>query len=227
MKTKPKTSVKVFLERIASKTFWYDVSLRTTIWKTIKKTKYFDKTDIYLIKASYVNLKKLNAYLIDDVQSEYHLSWCCIILSIYNMCLSKGITQSESIDITEKIIFTNMKTQSISKFIESSLDKSKDPFSFMILSSKNQESNFFGKTFIFDRTIDTKDSYHLKIKKCFYYDYFKSNNSPELMKIACKWDMVSWTQGIVTKKHRMIFQRPLTLGLDNKDCEFNFDRIAK
>ena len=80
---------------------------------------------------------------------------------------------------------------------------------------------------MFKRTIDNKSCYHLIVKKCLYFEYFKVNNALELMKIACKWDLVSWTQGIIPKKHKFSFERPVTLGLDNKECEFNFDRLKE
>lgn len=227
MNTKSNTIIKSIFKRLISKNYWYDVTLRTTIGKTIKQMTDFNKEEISTIKKTYTNLRKDNSHLIEDIQSEYHVSWCSMILSLYRICLSKGITQAEAMDIVEKIIFTNMDVQSTAKYVEAALDKSKDPFSYIVGSSKNQELNFFGHTFIFEREIDNENSYHLKVKKCLYYDYFKSYNVLELMKIACKYDMVSWTQGIVPEKHKLIFQRPFTIGLDGKDCEFNFDRITK
>jgi len=55
----------------------------------------------------------------------------------------------------------------------------------------------------------------------------EGNNAPELMQVACKWDMVSWTRGIVPDRHKISFQRPVTLGLEGMDCEFIFDRLDK
>jgi len=119
-----------------------------------------------------------------------------------------------------------MKPEVIANYIKLALDKTKDKFTYMVNSSKNQEKNFFGSTFTFYRKVDNNNSYHLRVSKCLYYDFFIKNNAPELMKIACKWDMISWTTGIVPERHNITFKRPVTIGLDNKDCEFDFDRIV-
>ena len=227
MNTSRKRMQKDFFKRLGSKNFWYDAALRTTIWNTIKQMTDFNKTEIISMKQTYAKLRKSNACLVDGIPSEYHISWCSIVLSIYMVSLSKGISPTEAMDQIERILFTNMKAQSVSKHIESALDRSKDPYSYIVKASKKQEKSFFGSTFVFDRKIDNENAYLLVVKKCLYYDYFKSNNAPELMRIACKWDMVSWTRGIVPEKHKVIFQRSATIGLDGKDCEFHFDRLEK
>jgi hypothetical protein len=43
------------------------------------------------------------------------------------------------------------------------------------------------------------------------------------MKIACKWDLISWTRGINKERHGIIFERNVMLGNKEKDCEFIFE----
>jgi hypothetical protein len=214
-----------FIQRLFYTNFWYELSLNLTIWGTLKKTSGFNPEEIKKTKKRYKQLKIINRNFIKDIQSEYHVSWCSIILAVYETCKSKQMSQEESIAVTEKAIFTNMRPDAIAHYIKISLDKAKDAFAAIVKSSKNQETKFFGSTFVFYRPVDTPDSYHLRVSDCMYNNYFRKNGAPELMKIACKWDMVSWTKGIIPEAHKVVFKRPITLGLDNKDCEFDFDRI--
>jgi hypothetical protein len=213
-----------FFKRLLIKTFWYDIALNFTIWKTLNNSKEFNREKIKFIRKRYYDLKRINKSFIIDIQSEYHISWCSIILAIYEMCIKSGFSQEQALDITENMVFTNMNPESVANHINKALDKTNDPFFFMVKSSKNQEKYFFGSTFRFYQSIENSNSYHLRVSNCLYYNYFKKNKAPELMRIACKWDMISWSKGIIPEKHGIIFKRPITLGLDNKDCEFDFDR---
>jgi hypothetical protein len=212
-------------KRLFTLSFWYEVSLNITIWGTIRKTSEFSQTDIESVKEKVRQLKKKNRYLSKDIQSEYHLAWSSIILAIYEVCREKGYGQDQSIDFTENVIFTNMKADKIAAYIRKSLDKAADPFRMMVGNSKNQEKNFFGTTFCFNRLVDDGKAYLSRISDCFYNNYFRVNHTPELMKIACKWDLISWSKGIIPEKHGFVFERPFTLGLDDKDCDFSFKRI--
>jgi hypothetical protein len=214
-----------FLKRLVSMNFWYELSQNLTIWGTLRKIPDLNSIDIKKIKQEYKFLRKDNQIFIDDIQSEYHVSWCSIILAIYRVCTEKGIDKKRSMEITEMAVFSIMKADSISKYIENTRDKSNDTFKYMVNASKNQEKFFFGKTFIFDRKKDDSKSYHVHVSRCLYFDLFNKNHVTELMEIACKWDMISWSCGIKPQKHKIVFERPFTLGLDGRNCEFNFDKI--
>ncbi|EQA47029.1 L-2-amino-thiazoline-4-carboxylic acid hydrolase domain protein [Leptospira broomii serovar Hurstbridge str. 5399] len=201
--------------------------MNLTYWNTLKRSTIFNQDDIKKIKANYRSLKLQNKGRLVDIQSEYHLSWCCLIHATYNRCIEKGFSVERSLEITENSLFENMKPDNIGKYILNALNKSTDPFGYLVGTSKRQETNFFGSTFSFSTTVDDLNSYHLLVHNCFYNNYFREHQVPELMKIACKWDMISWSKGIIPEKHGITFSRPATLGLDNSDCKFNFERIPK
>jgi hypothetical protein len=214
-------------KRLFLKNFWYELNLNLTIWNTIKKTGKFTEQDILRIKERYNVLKVMNKNMILDIQSEFHLAWVAIMQAFYECFLNKGYSIENSLTLTAEIIFSNLKADSLSEYVKRSLNKSKDPFGYMVNSSKKQEKDFFGITFKFSRLKDDDNSYHLLVNECFYFNYFTKNKVPELMQIACKWDLISWAPGIIPEKHGFTFNRPATLGLDNKKCEFNLDKIKK
>ncbi|MDR1031393.1 MAG: L-2-amino-thiazoline-4-carboxylic acid hydrolase [Treponema sp.] len=205
--------------------FWYNVWLKLTIKNTLLKIGGINKTEAKNILADYKRIFTINKIKIIDIQLEYHVSWCSMILAIYKTYRNKNYGQKSAIEITEKIVFQNMGAESIEKYMARALDRAKDAFAYIVESSKKQEVDFFGKVFEFNRLIDNENKYQLDIKKCFYYEFFHENNSEELMEIACKWDLISWIQGIDKQKHKINMERNITIGNKEKDCEFIFERI--
>jgi hypothetical protein len=97
------------------------------------------------------------------------------------------------------------RADAIAARVRHTLDKAKDPFHEIVKASKYQEKYFFGNTFEFTRQVDNHNRYLALIHKCFYNDFFRRNGAPELMKIACQWDFISWSKGIEPEKHHVSF----------------------
>ena len=67
-----------------------------------------------------------------------------------------------------------------------------------------------------------EDQYAMVISKCCYNDFFIRNKKPELTSIFCAWDSL-WSEEINRNRSCGIrFERPSTLGIDQKDCRFEF-----
>lgn len=211
------------LKRLVSMNFWYDVALRTTISTTLTQ-RGMVASDVRKTLALYRKLRRENRGLIQDIPSEYHVSWSSMIAALYLTLREQGKGVAEAIETTGALIFQNMGADSVAGYISSSLDKAKDKFASIVKSSKQQEVDFFGKTFDFYRPLDTDRVYQLRVRSCLYLDFFRENGLPELMAIACRWDMISWSKGIDPTRHGIVFSRPKTLGLDGVDCEFDFER---
>ena len=197
-----------------------------TIKKTLKKISGFNKIEVKDILADYKAIFASNKSRIIDVQSEYHVSWCSIIIAIYKKYRNKNYVEEKSIEMTEMVIFNNMGAETIAKYTAQALDRAKDKFLYIVRASKKQEIDFFANTFVFHRPVDNDNKYHLNVKKCFYYEFFRENKMEELMSIACKWDLISWASGIDEEKHKIKFERNISLvGNNEKNCEFIFERI--
>ena len=103
------------------------------------------------------------------------------------------------------------------------LDQSKEPFREIVSISKEKEKEY-GKTFEFYRKQDDDRAYLLEIKKCFYCNVLKTNNSHELMPIFCDFD-THWMKAIHPEKHGFKFDRPETIGTGGNTCKFYFTRV--
>jgi hypothetical protein len=211
--------------KFLSQNFWYDLALRTSYFRSLVRNKVFTVDEIGQVKSEFKETIMRNKRLLGDECSEFHLSWCSAILATYRGCLNKSVCGNEAVEITAGAIFGIMHPEYVVRHIRTILDRSADPFSAMVRASKRQEKKFFGNTFEFTRPSDDNDKYHLLVHRCFYNDFFRINGAPELMTIACRWDLISWSQGIVPEKHGIKFSRLVTLGFDGKACTFDFERI--
>ncbi len=132
----------LFPIKLFYKTYWYEVSMNLTYWGILKKYGIFQSEELKSIKTEYEFLKKQNRNFIKDIQSEYHLAWCCLIHSVYLGCKRKNMALTDSIMLIEKSLFESMNAESISNYITRSLDKAKDPFEFMVKTAKIKRKNF-------------------------------------------------------------------------------------
>lgn len=210
-----------------TRNFWYDLILRSSYFKTLGSRGLFNEDEISKIKRDFKTIIAGNSSMLGDSLSEYHLSWSSAILATYRACIGKNMEKDGAIEFAAGVIFEHMRADSVSERVGKVLDRSRDPFRAMIAMAKIQEEKFFGNTFTFVREIDNGNRYRAVVKRCFYNDFFRKNNAPELMRIACRWDLVSWSKGIVPERHGVRFSRPVTLGLDDKECPFDFERVEK
>jgi hypothetical protein len=212
------------LRRLFHRTFWYELALKTTLRSTLRRSGRFSEFEIDSLLARSKRLERESRHLLVDLQSEYHISWCAVIQAVYEAYLGKGQIEEAAIEATKAVIFENLNAAMLAKRVERTLDRSRDPFATMTRLSKDQEKRFFGDGFRFDRIADDESSYRVEVRRCLYCDYFRENGLPELMRVACAWDLASWSLGVAPERHRMRFERPITLGLDGEDCDFRFYR---
>lgn len=207
--------------------YWYDVILRVSFFNTLGRRGLFGADEIAKVKRDFKGIIAGNRSILGDVLSEYHLSWSSAVLAAYRACIDKKMDEAGAIEFTAGAIFENMRADSVSERVMKMLDRSRDPFRAIVAAAKRQEERFFGNTFTFIRETDDDRRYGAVVKKCFYNDFFRRNGAPELMRIACQWDLVSWAKGIAPERHGVRFSRPVTLGLDGKECLFCFERVEQ
>ncbi|MFI6044793.1 L-2-amino-thiazoline-4-carboxylic acid hydrolase [Nocardia sp. NPDC051321] len=103
------------------------------------------------------------------------------------------------------------------------LDAAADPFAALVAVSKTREKYAFGAGFGFARTVDSADSYHLDIVRCFYHEVLVAHSAAELTPVMCEFD-ANWIGAIDPAKHGFRFDRATTIGLGGTHCPFHWDR---
>lgn len=212
------------IQRLGHRTFWYGLALLTGYWGHLRRGGVFSEEDVRSIRRDFRKLTAMERQAITDIQSEYHLAFSAAILATYKRAIACGLTVPEAVEMTQASLFQFLRADAVAGRIRAALDRSKDPFRTMVSSSRDQEENFFGDSFTFQRPVDNEKNYTLLVHRCFYNDFFRRHDALFLMRIACNWDLVSWSRGIHPERHGVTFERPVTLGLDDTPCEFRFSR---
>ena len=166
------------------------------------------------------DLVEKNAFLIQDKPSLEHLHLTCTVIASFRE-LKKKFSLSTCLSIVRYAFVDNLSF--ITPQVRALLDQSKEPFREIVSISKEKEKEY-GKTFEFYRKQDDDRAYLLEIKKCFYCNVLKTNNSHELMPIFCDFD-THWMKAIHPEKHGFRFDRPETIGTGGNTCKFYFTRV--
>ena len=63
------------------------------------------------------------------------------------------------------------------------------------------------------------------IQRCFFNDFLRGNQAPELIPVFCACDNI-WADEIKKEKHGVTFQRPSPLSLGDDACRLQIERRA-
>jgi len=158
---------------------------------------------------------------ITDRKSQTHQIMCSYIYAGYKIYSKKGLNKElikkELTDILlsfgGKFIKWSMRIMLRLKLYSRRTIESKS-----LISTQER----YGSSFTINAESNT-NQYTLIINKCCFNDFFKRNNAVELTPIFCEWDKL-WSEEINRNKNcGIIFTRPSTLGIDNKNCRFEFN----
>ena len=165
-----------------------------------------------------------NKAMIVDIAARTHLRMTTLVLASYRVLLPY-IKDDESIINILEDTFKSVGQRWIKLYTRLMLQFSRDPFHTMIEASKKRIENNYGKTFKFEYSGDGQNYFVITTKKCFYYDFFVSNDIPELTRVFCSGDK-NWFEEIRPEKHGFQFERPTTLGYGGSECPFQFKRVV-
>lgn len=100
----------------------------------------------------------------------------------------------------------------------------RDPMKSLVNYSKKRLPAMYGKVFTFTQEGDEKSVYTMRVKKCFYHQFYCQHGQPELTKLFCEWDR-NWIDPISEAKHKVRFTRSETIATDGESCPFTFERL--
>lgn len=163
-----------------------------------------------------------NSQMIVDEQTRPHLRLVACVLACYQELAASVIGQSEAYPVIEEI-FTSIGRTMLRLFTQALMSFSRDPFSALTKAGRQRVSTQYGKAWEFTFE-ETPQTFIMTATRCFYLDFFKTNNMPQLTRIFCRWDM-NWIGVIDPRKHRMEFERPTTMAFGGGECPFIFRRL--
>jgi len=156
-----------------------------------------------------------------DKPTELNLIFTSMVLAAYKILKKYGYSNWEDVLHYCLIDRTKKKQQFFMKLY---LLFDRKPFKRIVKISKLKQIKHYGnQNFTHHIAKDTKQSYHLHIKKCFYFDFFRSHNALEVMPIFCSMDDI-WGDLLSSNKHGVSFTRPQLLSKGDSHCFFKFEQ---
>ncbi|RBQ21282.1 hypothetical protein DP939_00730 [Spongiactinospora rosea] len=168
-------------------------------------------------------LEAANRHLIADEPSRHNLRLTLALVAAYEI-LTPHLGRETAMHAV-RTAFIEPLSDTMQAGTRAMLDAAPDPFAAMVAMSRSREEHAFGTTFVFDRTIDDDQRYHLDVRRCFYHDVLTANSAPELTPMMCAFD-ANWIDAIDPEAHGFRFDRPTTIGLGASHCPFHFTRIT-
>lgn len=108
--------------------------------------------------------------------------------------------------------------------VRAGLEASPDPFAALVDVSREREAEFFGDGFVFERAVESRESYHLHVTRCWFVDVARVEGALAVAPALCAFDRV-WFEAIAPDRHGVRFTRPTTIAGDGDRCRFHFDRV--
>jgi len=169
----------------------------------------------------FYNIKEENKNWATDKPTEFNLIFTSMVLAAYRVLKKYEYSNWEDILRYCLIDRTKRKQQFFMKLY---LFFDRKPFKRMVKISKTKQVKHYGnQNFTHHVVKDDNQSYHLHIKKCFFFDFFKANNALEVMPLFCSMDNI-WGDLLVPHKNGVQFTRPKLLSKGDSHCFFKFDR---
>ena len=175
------------------------------------------------IKKGAKEIEDANTSSIVDAPSHGHVELCSSVISAYNILLPILGDKEKTLEFISKAIMTGVNNVSMRTSLSLVLsscknnpDRLKDIFSWLMTQ--------YGVTFNWTaphKETEEEDSFSIEIDRCFYYNFFSSQNVAFLTPILCQLDSI-WFEMVDPQKHGLTFDksRYQTQGYGSPKCVF-------
>ncbi|WP_017556597.1 L-2-amino-thiazoline-4-carboxylic acid hydrolase [Nocardiopsis baichengensis] len=176
------------------------------------------------LRARQASLEEANRSLIVDAPARQNLRLATALVAAYEV-LRPGVGREAAVEAVGAAL-NEPFGDAVREGTRARLDEAEDAFLSIVEMSKAREEHAFGKGFVFDRTVDDDERYHVEVRRCFFHDVMAANGTPELTPILCAFD-ANWIDAIDPDEHGFRFERPTTIGTGGTHCPFHFERTAR
>ncbi len=177
-----------------------------------------------IVRSEAQEIARQNTDLAIDEASRQWLAQCSLILAVYRQLLPLVGDSREAVDILRAALTdpfkTGLKDYMADRFGLSG-DTPEKAFEHVAENFQTRGEERFGQafTYVVDANSDARS--FTNITKCFFNDFFRKNNAPELTPIFCAMDMV-WADEMNSGEYDVRFERPTTLAAGSDACRFQF-----
>ena len=168
-------------------------------------------------------LVETNGDVVRDAPSEQWLRTCCIVLATYRT-LQPHVEGARLLGVFREAMATPFQ-QRISAYLESRFgisDEAPDEaFSRISENFQKRGEERFGSTFRYATDVRDGRRNFVNIERCFFNDFFRANQAPEVTSLFCALDKV-WAKALEQRRYGVSFERPTTLANGDDACRFQF-----
>jgi L-2-amino-thiazoline-4-carboxylic acid hydrolase-like protein len=179
------------------------------------------------IREDAARLAEINAARAIDGPSQRWLMVCCLTLATYRVLkpfVGDGRTVLELLqDALAQPLKTNIKEYVAERFAVSQ-DAPSDAFDRVSQHFTTRGEERFGQAFEYVQDVQDATRSFTKITKCFFNDFFRANDAPEVTPIFCALDFV-WADELADVRYALRFERPTTLAAGDDACRFQFFKV--
>ena len=166
----------------------------------------------------------LNEDLVTDKVNLRNVMLSSGILALYRLIIPVLEDKDRAIDIIRQVL-ENEFVKTINEYMVQRFDihqdKPQESFDKVAHNFINRGKRGFGTGFTYKPDISTADRTWVNISHCFFYDFFRRNNAPEVTRVMCALDIV-WAKKLKVDGHNVRFNRPATMADGGEVCQFHF-----
>lgn len=163
-----------------------------------------------------------NSKMVEDERTRPHLRLAVLVLASYQTLCSIPLERQQAIEIVEDV-FAGIGRTMLRLYTLALLTFSRDPFTAITHAGKSRALQQYGREWEF-RIEETDSCFSMTATRCFYADFFRAVDAPQLTRVFCRWDQ-NWIEPINPARHKINFNRPVTIGYGGRECPFIFTRI--
>jgi hypothetical protein len=178
------------------------------------------------MKDSFEAAVAANREAIVDKPSELHLQRCSAILAGYRALSALVDDEAWTLAVLQDaVVAPRMATVREWLAERMGVDASAPDEAFAATSAnfKARGDRVFGKAYAYEQEVEDEDRNFVNVTRCFFNDFFRRNEAPELTRLCCALDML-WADELNEGAYNVSFERPATLAEGDDCCRFQFSR---
>ncbi len=178
------------------------------------------------IEATAPTIRESNQSRVVDEPSKNHLELTSLILATYRVLNHVMSDRKAILDLMRQTMAEPLKDHMpvyLTQRFGIEPDVPSEAFEAAAMNFKQRGEQLFGTAFQYEQEVQTSERSFVNIRRCFFNDFFRANDAPELTPLFCYMDTL-WADALHEGEYNVRFERPTTLAAGDDMCRFQFTR---
>jgi hypothetical protein len=179
------------------------------------------------VEARVAELVQSNRHFVRDAPSEQWLYTSCVVLATY-LEFKQYVVGPRLLELFRESMSAPFRA-GISGYLEGrfGISDAAPQEAFVRISENFQKrgEERFGTSFRYAAAVQDASRNFVNIERCFFNDFFRANQAPEVTALFCALDKV-WAEALEQGGYGVRFERPTTLANGDDACRFQFRKTS-